>query len=248
MVKYHFCACHSSTIFYRSSHIPDITIYIQYTLSRKDYKVKRMKLVDYVSNRISQTLFETNSISQEEIPIYSYCLSYFLESLIYCTYILLLAFISGQAMNGFLIILIFLPLKIFAGGYHAKTQKQCYFFSYAIVLFILFLVPCFHIAFTTGWIVLYTICSIFIVCLAPIDTPNKRLEKEKRKVLKKWTFFYMLFLTVLSQFLLWTNYYQNYIVLTVCICIINGNQLMGLISNWKNKKGVQKHDFKSSTL
>ena len=81
-----------------------------------------MKLVDYVSNRISQTLFETNSISQEEIPIYSYCLSYFLESLIYCTYILLLAFISGQAMNGFLIILIFLPLKIFAGGYHAKTQ------------------------------------------------------------------------------------------------------------------------------
>lgn len=82
-----------------------------------------MKFVDSVSSRMTQTLFEANSISLEDVPIYKYCLSYFLESLIYCIYIFLLALVSGQVLNGFLIILIFLPLKIFAGGYHAKTQK-----------------------------------------------------------------------------------------------------------------------------
>ena len=207
-----------------------------------------MKFVDSVSSRMTQTLFEANSISLEDVPIYKYCLSYFLESLIYCIYIFLLALVSGQVLNGFLIILIFLPLKIFAGGYHAKTQKQCYFFSYGIVVCILFGIPYLHITFATGWIVLYTICSIFMVCLAPVDTPKKRLERDKRKSLKKCTIFYMLFLTAVSQLLLWTNSYKSYIVFTVCICIINGNQIMGLVANWWHKKGEQKHDLKSSTL
>lgn len=207
-----------------------------------------MKLVDSISNRISQTLFEANSISQKEIPIYNYCLSYFFENLIYCIYILFLAFITGQLWNGLLIILIFLPLKIFAGGYHAKTQKQCYFFSYGMVLCILFIVPYFHNTFTIAWVILYTICSILIVYLAPIDTPNKQIKRQKKNALKKCTFFYMLFLTALGLFLLWTKCYQNCIVLVICICIINGNQLIGLFANQKNKKGAPKHDLKSSTM
>ena len=123
MVKQYSCTYHSSTFFYHSSLIRYIAIYILYTLPGKDYKVRRMKFVDSVSSRMTQTLFEANSISKEEVSIYKYCLSYFLESLIYCTYILFLALVSGQVLNGFLIILIFLPLKIFAGGYHAKTHK-----------------------------------------------------------------------------------------------------------------------------
>lgn len=207
-----------------------------------------MKVVNSISTYISQTLYESNSISQEEIPIYNYCLSYFFESLIYCIYIVFLALILGQIINGFLIILIFLPLKILAGGYHAKSQKQCYFLSYGSIPCIFFVNFYFHITFTIRWIILYTICSIFIIFLAPIDTENKKISKDKRNILKKYTMFYIVFLTALSQLLLWAKCYQNYIIFSICICIININQLIGLLSNWTYKKGEKKHELKSSTL
>lgn len=209
-----------------------------------------MKLVDSISNHISQTLFDADSISKEEVPIYNYCLSYFFESLIYCICILFSALITGQLWNGVLIILVFIPLKIFAGGYHAKTQKQCYFFSYGVVWCILFLSPYLYNynVFTTSWIILYTICSILIVCLAPIDTPNKRIKREEKKSLKKWTFRYMLFLTTLNIILLLTKCYQHYIILVICVCIINGNQIIGFLANKRNQKGKPNHDLKSSTM
>lgn len=196
-----------------------------------------MKFLDSVSNYISQTLFEAGSISKEDIPVYNYCLSYFLENLIYCTYILILSLITGQFLNGLLVILVFMPLKICAGGYHAKTPRQCFFFSYGIILAILLPVHYLHITFTTSWIILYTICSILIVCLAPIDTPNKRITGNKRKVLKKYSFLCMLFLTALGLILLWIKCYQNYVVLVICICIIHGNQWIGLLANQNTKKG-----------
>ena len=198
-----------------------------------------MKLIDSISNQISQTLFETNAISQKEIPIYNYCLSYFLENVMYCIYILFIAFVSGQILNGLLVIITFLPLKFFAGGYHAKTQRQCYLFSYGIVPCVLFSSSHLCNTFTITWIVLYTVCSILMVCLAPIDTPNKRIAKDKKKQLKKSTFYYMIFLTFLSILLLWANCYQSYLTLSLCVCIMNGNQVLGLLANRKDKKGAQ---------
>lgn len=81
-------------------------------------------------------------------------------------------------------LLIYSPLRIFAGGVHAKTPFRCYLAS--IVLVGLYLLAVQH--FPQDIYILLAACavsSVGIFCLAPVEDKNKPLDDTEVKVYKK---------------------------------------------------------------
>ena len=71
-------------------------------------------------------------IEQKDISIYRYGLEVLYLSVLEILSILLLAVWMGNFFETLLYFVAFIPLRLFAGGYHANTRLGCYFVSLCI--------------------------------------------------------------------------------------------------------------------
>lgn len=92
--------------------------------------------------------------------------------------ILLISFFAGRLFSGILFILIFVSLRIFVGGYHASTYKNCFLLTNGIFLATLTASTLLD-RLEAPILILGLIPSISIVwVLAPIRNPHHPLSKE----------------------------------------------------------------------
>jgi accessory gene regulator B len=79
----------------------------------------------------------------------------------------------------------FCPIRLFSGGYHAKTYWGCFFISFFIYCAIIIIGI--HITTNTISTIVALIISILLMGIySPVDNINKRIKsKERRKKLKK---------------------------------------------------------------
>lgn len=75
-----------------------------------------VKLVDQI--------FLHCALPTEKRAIYIYGVELGCSTLWTCTFILLLSFLLGQALNCILFLGVFISLRLFAGGYHAETYRN----------------------------------------------------------------------------------------------------------------------------
>lgn len=93
---------------------------------------------------------------------------------------ILIILVTGLMLNVFwqavIIVVTFLPLRIYAGGYHAKTPAQC-----AIMTWLLFFCSFMWIRFMpeTVWLQIFmiAIAGICIWVFSPVEHENKPLEE-----------------------------------------------------------------------
>lgn len=101
--------------------------------------------------------------------------------------------VVGYLMNSFWECLIFIALfsgiRSYAGGYHADTRWKCFIESmltFAAVLGILKLTEKF-LYITVIIAVLAVISAAVIIKFAPVDTENKRLDDDEKRLFRKKT-------------------------------------------------------------
>lgn len=137
------------------------------------------------SEIIVDWLVRSEAIKQEDYDLYYYA-SY---SLILTIFPIGMAFIVGGIMgvtiNALLLILPFVVIRKYSGGYHAKSSKMCMFFS--VVILVIFT----RLSSLVIWnsyfklVVLVAIISLSIV--SPIDSINKKLTLDEKRKYKKIT-------------------------------------------------------------
>ena len=92
--------------------------------------------------------------------------------------ILLISFLAGRLFSGILFILIFVSLRIFVGGYHASTYRNCFLLTNGVFLAVLAASTLLD-RLEVPMLTLGLIPSIAIVwMLAPIRNPHHPLSKE----------------------------------------------------------------------
>ena len=135
-----------------------------------------------MTNFITKTaafLIHQGAISQSEKTLYSYGLELLFLSILELVSILLLAFFLGNFIETLLLLTAFCPLRLYAGGNHAKTRFSCYCLSISIyILFSLVL----HFLPTTSHIILTIIMTVFsitaIYIFAPVNIYNFHYSKD----------------------------------------------------------------------
>ena len=139
-------------------------------------------LFDRMSAFITDTLIEGKIIKMEERNLYLYCFGTLIEMTANLITTLIIGALLGKIVAALIFMLIFIPLRSTAGGYHCETACKCYLLSMAVYLAVILTydfvstVP----SYVCVLICVYDLTAIII--LSPVVSPNKPFTaKEKIK-------------------------------------------------------------------
>lgn len=135
---------------------------------------------------LSDTLTESNIIEKNKIKIFCYGMEVFLLSVFEILSILLLSLYISNTLNTIMFFGAFLPLRLYAGGYHAKTRFSCFMILIAVYAAMTCITESLVNNYLSNIITLATIVNIIIVFVyAPVINPNKKRNEHEIGVYKK---------------------------------------------------------------
>lgn len=189
-------------------------------------------MIETICKSIIKYFGRTLSLSEEEKTIYQYCLEAFLSKSLFIVSILLFGILTKRVIISLLYILTLASLRSFGGGAHLSTRIKCNILSYSVSFFSILLCP-FICKYTSCvfWSILYILFLTYTLFRTPVDTKNKRLKYELKKLLKTR---YQQFVLVLSfVFLVLLILKQNELlgIITICVIIFSIGVIIGTIQN-----------------
>ena len=132
-----------------------------------------------IIDRASEYLVAQRVIHPKDTAIYRYGMEMMFLTIAEVASILLIAAFVGNFFETFLYFLAFIPLRLFAGGYHATTRLRCYLLSlavYGVFSFCLVLVPVRWLGKMSLGAALLSFISIYI--WAPVIHKNKSVSAQ----------------------------------------------------------------------
>ncbi len=187
------------------------------------------------SEHIAKKLVEKNTISSENKPIYQYGIQqgFTIGLNILTTFVIGLVF--KMIVESFLFLAVYIPLRSFAGGVHAKTANRCYVYSTIMIIAELLVIKFLPFGIFIGSC-LSLISGAIIFLLAPVETENKKLDESEKQVYKKRARI-ILIIELVIQFIIalmsWNNIMMCFSLAFVSLSLI---MLAGVIKNNYNDK------------
>ncbi len=133
-------------------------------------------MLERFAERLAGKMFASQAISREDVSLVTFGIVQGLRTLIEIIIMLITGFVFRLYWQGVVILVVFMPLRIYAGGYHAKTPLQC-----AIKTWLLFLGVLLWLKFVPAYlwlqIVLLAGTAACLWKFAPVQHVNKPLEE-----------------------------------------------------------------------
>ena len=135
-----------------------------------------------VSEFIVDILIEGDVINKEEKKLYTYCFETVLFVAINIITTIIIGFFFREVLATILFMVVFISMRVFAGGYHCKTEMGCYFLSMVVHIFIIGTYRFFSFISNVGGLIVCFFNVFFIILWSPVESKNKPLGViEKRK-------------------------------------------------------------------
>ena len=131
--------------------------------------------------KISNWLWQDGIIPKDDMEIVQYGISQLLSLLLNLFTLLCICFLCGTVFQGMVFLVLFWPMRIYAGGYHAKSKMVCTVLTYLSIL--VSLLAIFYVPYNRYIIYfLLAVCICVIVCAAPVESENKPLSKLEKRI------------------------------------------------------------------
>ncbi|MFZ7120464.1 MAG: accessory gene regulator B family protein [Eubacteriaceae bacterium] len=156
-------------------------------------------MLEIISSKIVEIFLKNRIIFVEEVNDFRYGIELLLLIVTDFFIISIIGIVTGYFLELLFFTLGFTPLKIYAGGYHAKTPIGC-ILLYLCFAFVLIYLTTLIINFAFLWVILVVLQVISIGILykyAPVESKNKPLSDWQVKHSRRCTF-----LILFSQILL----------------------------------------------
>lgn len=194
-------------------------------------------MFEVLSERVTEWLIVNETMAREDKEIYRYGIQQGMIALLNLGTTVVIGLVFGKLLESILFLAAYIPLRSFAGGYHAKTVVRCYFFSIVMISAVLWVMR--YVTYS-GLICgcLTAISSGAIWFLVPVEDRNKPLDDVEKVVYRKRARGIVLVESILSFFAILCNGKQLGMCMTLVLCVL---ALMLLLGKWKNvclrKKG-----------
>lgn len=134
--------------------------------------------------RVTDELVSNNLIDSEDNELYIYGLQQGALIILNILTILFVGRMFGMLWQSVVFMVTYIPLRTYAGGYHARTQWGCYISSVALIIAVLLGIR--FIPWTNFIIIKISIISgLIIYILSPVEDINKPLDSAEVKVYGK---------------------------------------------------------------
>ena len=163
-------------------------------------------------------LIQQKTIESSDRELYEYALYSFLVSNIPLVFLVIASILLGKLLEGMLIVLPFMIIRKFCGGYHAKHVYTCFILSTGLVLSGFYIVNYLN----CNYFIMMVISGISIMFNSPIDSHNKRLDKSEIKLYKRITEMLIVSIIVLYiiLFIIKCSYYAKYLAMSITLIAI----------------------------
>lgn len=195
-------------------------------------------MISSAANNITNYLICEKVIKDDDREIYQYGFEQVFSSLLNIATMLLLGIILGKIYQSLVLILSFMALRSYSGGYHANTPLHCYLLTVMSISAALSIMKFITIDrfICLGLLVL---SSVVILLLSPIDSKNKPLDEIEKIIYRKKTIIVWSVETCVAIVFIILDITEIHIAITlaqviISIALIFGNLQCGNL--WRNYK------------
>ena len=162
-------------------------------------------MLEQFTTRVVDGLCESGLAAREDAEIYQFGLEAVLLKTFHLLTMLTVGFLVGMVLQTMLFIIFFSFLRVYAGGFHAKTKTGCWMISWAMTAAVLLGVKACP---PVRWIspVGVAVCSAVIAALAPLGCDSKPLDAAETRHYRKTVLILVAVYAALSSVLFWTNW------------------------------------------
>lgn len=192
------------------------------------------------SKRITNWLIDKEIISCEENELYEYAILSLFGLAFPIVIASVVGIITGLIMESIFLILPFILIRKFAGGYHAQKLKSCILASSILILIAVIVTNYIE---RNIWINIVTvIASISLIFLSPVDSENRRLNLEEKRMCKYTVIGITLIFVLVFEWMWFGNYAEQSKYVSMGIILASFFQLPVVIRrNIKTKYEVIKY-------
>lgn len=167
------------------------------------------KEIDKMTNMLTNFIIQHSDAKREDAEIIAFGVKYGLITLAEILGMVVISFLMRELIPGAVILIAFISIRVYAGGYHAKTLPRCVVMSTILFTLIILGYKMLYLPIIVkGLIALFL--GVLILIFSPVENDNRRLSKNEEKVFKnRALLFYSISLIIfmlikkLSNILVW---------------------------------------------
>lgn len=141
-------------------------------------------MVERLVDAIVDYQIKNGSLNDSERSVYLYGYTLLLEKVINIIVALLICVVSGRWIEVGLLLLCIMPLRSYAGGWHAKKFLNCTFISNSIIIVGLLFYKFLHLQ-LLYYFFIETVIFAIIIYMAPVQHNSRVLSDNERRVYKR---------------------------------------------------------------
>lgn len=129
-------------------------------------------------------LINNGIIRKENKQIYQYGINQMFNNLLSFISFSVIAVLLKAIPESLVFIIAYIPLRVYAGGYHARTPLRCWILSNLLLVFVI-LIVC-YVSVPKIWYDISASVSVFLILFfIPVESCNKPLDEEERNIFRK---------------------------------------------------------------
>lgn len=134
--------------------------------------------METISKEITSWLMSNHAIDEYDRELYEYAIYSMLITISPLLLVFAIGIVMGTFWEGIVLIIPFMCIRKYSGGYHAKHPGACFVRSCVILVMCMYLVS--HMMYG-WWLSLAMSVAVLSLCVhSPIDSENKRLDEEEK--------------------------------------------------------------------
>ena len=150
--------------------------------------------MELLAKCISGWLYRSDVIKEEEIELYEYAVSTTVITLLPLLFCTIYGMITSRLLEDILLIIPFMCMRRYSGGYHARHAWTCMVSSVVVLVFCMYTVA--GMSHSILHTIAIVIASVSLYINSPIDNANRELDEEERAYCKnkvrRWLVIFLL--------------------------------------------------------
>ena len=155
-------------------------------------------MISNISKRIVKWLLDAGAISQNQEELFSYATYMLLFNMAPLFLVIVLGAMFGLVKEGIVMLIPFLTIRKFSGGFHLQSPISCICLSVLLLSGSLWLAK---YVVDNNWNVSFSIlvclAAIQIFCVSPIDSASRRLTEKEQQAFRIIARYILLFFVLL---------------------------------------------------
>lgn len=190
-------------------------------------------MIEKCADKVTYWLTSCGVIEKEDKELYSYAIQSFLMSLSPLMMAVGFGIVMGCVRQSVMIVIPFMIIRKFSGGFHTKHAWTCFVWSCLLVFMCIVL----SLYIRGGWILASVTVgsSVSLVIFSPIDNENRVLSLEEQGLYKKITAIFVVVFVLIDLLFAYLHLFEYAVCISIGIILSAGLQIPCIIKKFIKK-------------